>query len=162
MLDAMIRLPECVFHNDIVGKAFVCMSDGHFLVRTRQILESLAKLVDARLDQWFQRDDFMFREEALEGTTADTMEIMMDRPECGIGVVELVHKCGIFVPTAMQAVDLFVELGIIDVYLIRADPNNGTVSSVQVLDLEEELAAFDDIVVGLVVHGEHCQRWAGD
>jgi hypothetical protein len=53
-------------------------------------------------------------------------------------------------------VDFIVEAIIVDMDLVRVYPHNGTILTMKFLNLPEEFASFDDIVVELKEESESC------
>lgn len=66
-----------------------------------------------------------------------------------------------FVAT-FRGVDGGEELGVVDVYLVGVEADDGAILLVERLELFEHVAMLDDVVVDFVEIGCCCELWAWD
>ena len=77
-------------------------------------------------DDWLQAADRILGEEGIPWSSSCLMVVMSDSGE-GRGSISKRFVCkSILIPAAVMAVQLVVEIGVIDMDLIRTDTDDGT------------------------------------
>jgi hypothetical protein len=90
-----------------------------------KLFKSIAELLNLCIDDIFKLQDPLLGEEWIQGSAASAVMIVVDGGETRIIDAELPNIIRIFVAGRGEAsVEHVDEIGIIDVKLVRADPNN--------------------------------------
>lgn len=119
-------LVQRVLGDDVGGQAAVGKIQRDRVARGAELLDTRAELRDHGGDGGLQAEDAGFGEEGILGLPPQPVVLVVDGAEVGLRGTKLSGVVGVFVAWGRPGVERLVEVWVVDVELVRADADDGT------------------------------------
>lgn len=120
-----IRRVEGISRDDVGRQCSIGMKSVDGLSGCTTFFESCAEFLQELAYQRLHSSDGLLGEERVQGTSAQPVEVMGDRPKHGSAVAKHLHRPPPFVTSLSRTtVEYIVEIRVADMKLVRIDPDD--------------------------------------